>query len=214
MRRFATYAALVPVLVLLQLMFVDRLSLPGGGVPDVALLAVVALALTQGPATGMLVGFCTGLGLDLAPPGGHLVGQSALTFCAAGYVCGRLENWLKGSSARMLAAALAGAVTAEGLQGAVGILAGEPGATVAAVRQTLPLAVLCDILLTPVVLFIAALAGRWRVRQVARNPVLDTKPAMIAGATSTRSYSLAPAVRRPRLRWRRAGGASSAGGLP
>lgn len=213
MRRVATCAVLVPVLVLLQLMLVDRLSLPGGGVPDVALLAVIAVGLTQGPAAGMLVGFCTGLCLDLAPPGGHLAGQSALTFCAAGYTCGRLENWLKRSSPRLLAAALTGAIAAEGLQAAVGLLAGEPGASMPAVRHALPPAVLYDMLLTPVVLFAAVLAGRWRDRQ-AGSPVLGAKPAVVVPVTRGRPGGLAAARYRPRLRWRRAGRASSAGGLP
>jgi rod shape-determining protein MreD len=212
-RRIATCAVLVPALVLLQLMLVDRVPLPAGGLPDVALLAVIALGLTQGPATGMLVGFCTGLCLDLAPPGGHLAGQSALTFCAAGYLCGRLENWVKRPGPRLLAAALTGAVAAEGLQAAVGLLAGEPGASMPAVRHALLPAVLYDMLLTPVVLFAAVLVGRWRVRRAAGNPVLDAKPAVIAAGIRRRG-GLAAAQPRPRLRWRRAGRASSAGGLP
>lgn len=161
MRRVAACAALVLILVALQLMLVDRLRLPGGGVPDVALLVVVALGLTQGRAAGMLAGFFIGLGLDLAPPASHLIGQSALIFCLVGYGCGQLGRWLHRSAVGMLAAALIGAVTGETLQAVIGMIASDPRVTLPAVRHVLPAAVLCDVLLSPVVLFaVAVLSGR------------------------------------------------------
>ena len=76
--RHAVWCTLALATVLLQVMFVDRLSLPGGSVPDIALVLVVVLGLTRGPVTGMLTGFSAGLGLDLAPPGGYLIGGAWL----------------------------------------------------------------------------------------------------------------------------------------
>ena len=68
--------------VLCQLAVVNRAPLPGGAVPDLVLLVVVALAVNTGPLTGMVAGFAGGLALDVAPPGGHLAGQYA-RWCSA-----------------------------------------------------------------------------------------------------------------------------------
>ena len=148
------------VVVLLQVMVVDRLPLPGGSVPDVALVVVVALGLTRGPLMGTIIGFFTGLDLDLVPPGGHLIGESALIFCVTGYACGRLGIWLERSVPRLLAAALIGVGAGEILRAGAGLIASDPGVTLSAVRQVLPITVLYDILLCPIVLFLAALTSR------------------------------------------------------
>ena len=160
MRRAAICAVLALVVVLLQVMVVDRWPLPGGSVPDVALVVVVALGLTRGPLTGTIIGFFTGLDLDLVPPGGHLIGESALVFCLTGYACGRLGIWLERTVPRLLAAALIGVGAGEILRAGAGMIASDPGVTLSAVRQVLPITVLYDILLCPIVLFLAALTSR------------------------------------------------------
>jgi rod shape-determining protein MreD len=160
MRRVVLCAVLTLVAVLLQVMLVDRLPLPGGIVPDVVLVIIVAIGLTRGPMTGTITGFFAGLELDLVPPGGHLIGESALIFCLVGYACGRLSGWLGRSAPRLLAAAMIGVAAGEFLQAAAGMIAGDPGVTLTAVRQVLPVAVLYDVLICPVVLFLAALASR------------------------------------------------------
>src|SRR5258708_963883 len=176
-------AVLALVAVMLQVMLMDRLSLPGGSGPDIALVLVVVLGLTQGPATGMLTGFFAGLDLDLAPPASHLIGESALIFCLVGYGCGRLAGWLDRSALRLLAAALIGASMGETLRAAVGMIAGDRGVTLPAVRHVLPAAVLYDVLLCPVVLSLVALASRRsRVRQPRARPV---RPAKLAGMRTT-----------------------------
>lgn len=167
MRRALFCAVLAFLTVELQVMFVDGLPLPGASVPDAALLVVVALGLIQGPATGMLTGFFAGLGLDLAPPASHLVGESALVFCLVGYGCGLLGNWLDRSALRLLAAAMIGAGAGETLRAAIGVSLGDPRVTLPAVRHVLPAAVAYDVLLTPVVLGLTALASR---RPGARRP--------------------------------------------
>jgi rod shape-determining protein MreD len=178
MRRVVRCAVLTLVVVLLQVMLVDRLPLPGGIVPDVVLVVVVAIGLTHGPITGTITGFFAGLELDLVPPGGHLVGESALIFCLVGYACGRLGGWLERSAPRMLAAALIGVGAGEILQAAAGMIASDPGATLTAVRQVLPVAVLYDVLICPVALFLAVLVSRrpavrkltaWQFRRAPRT---------------------------------------------
>jgi rod shape-determining protein MreD len=161
MRRAAVNAVLVVLAVALQLTFVDRLPLPGGSVPDIALLIVVALGLMQGPAAGMLAGFFAGLGLDLTPPASHLLGESALVLCLVGYGCGRLSGWLNRSAPpRLLAAGVVGAVIGETLQTTIGMIVSDPGVTLPAVRHVLPVAVVYDVLLSPVVLALVSVASR------------------------------------------------------
>jgi rod shape-determining protein MreD len=160
MRRAVISALLALAVVLLQVTVVDRLPLPGGIVPDVALVTVVAIGLTHGPITGTIGGFLTGLDLDLVPPGGHLIGESALIFCMTGYACGRLGIWLERSVPRLLAAAVVGVGAGEILRAGVGLIASDPGVTLSAVRHVLPGTVLYDVLLCPIVLFLTALASR------------------------------------------------------
>jgi len=198
MRHVVTCMVLALVAVLLQVMVMDGVPLPGGSVPDIALVLVVALGLTQGPATGMLTGFFAGLDLDLVSPASHLIGESALIFCLVGYGCGRLADWLDRSALRLLAAALIGVAAGETLQAAVGMMVGDPGVTLPAVRHILPAAVLYDVLLCSVVLSIAALASR---RSVVRQPrARPVRPAELAGMRTTIGIAL------PRSRGRAGGG--------
>jgi rod shape-determining protein MreD len=203
MRRAVICAVLPLVVVLLQVMVVDRLPLPGGSVPDIGLIVVVALGLTQGPLTGTITGFLTGLDLDLVPPGGHLIGESALIFCLTGYACGGFGIWLERAAPRLLAAALIGVGAGEALQEAAGIIAGDPGVTLSAVRQVLPVTVLYDVLLCPMVLFLAALAirrsavrQRPAVRQLTARQARQLRAAQPAGMrTATGSVLPASSVR-------------------
>jgi rod shape-determining protein MreD len=206
-RRAAACVVLAFLAVLLQLMVVDRVRLPGGSVPDVALVAVIAIGLTRGPATGMLVGFCTGLDFDLAPPASHLIGESALIFCLVGYGCGRLGGWPGRSFPRLLTAAMIGAVIGETLQTAIGMIVGDPRVTLPAVRHVLPVVVLYDILLSAVVLSVAALAsGRLPVRRPARLPRLAARS---GGGGSAKHGGPRPGPRTSQVRLRL--GASSGG---
>jgi len=175
-------AVLALAVVLLQVMALDRLPLPGGSAPDVALVLVVALGLTQGPITGTITGFFTGFDLDLVPPGGHLIGESALIFCLTGYACGRLGIWLERSVPRLIAAALIGVGAGEIFQAGAGVIASDPGVTLSAVRQVLPVTVLYDVLLCPMVLFVAVLASRRpAVRSRRRTPNFRQLPRWPSG---------------------------------
>jgi rod shape-determining protein MreD len=155
MRR-AAFCALALATVLVQVVLVDGLPLPGGTGPDIALVLVVTAGVTQGPVTGMLTGFAAGLGLDLAPPGGYLIGASAFIFCLIGYGCGRLSFRLEHSVPGLLAVAAIGVGAGETAQAAAGLIAPGSGVTLAAVRSGLPTAVLYDVLLCAVLLSIAA----------------------------------------------------------
>ncbi|MDR2984914.1 MAG: hypothetical protein LBV34_08735 [Nocardiopsaceae bacterium] len=162
--RNALFCLLALVTVLLQVVFVDSLALRGGGVPDIALVLVVIVGLTQGPFTGMLTGFSAGLALDLAPPGGYLIGASALVFCLIGYGCGHLggragSRAYRASPIQLLVAVIAVAA-GEAAVAAAGLVARGSGVTPSAAWQGLPAAVLYDAVLCAGLLAVAALVSR------------------------------------------------------
>ena len=77
--------------------------------PDLMLLVVVALAVSEGAVTGAAVGLLAGLIADLTPPGTGLLGISALAYGLAGAVAGR---WQRRARYSRLAPAVAAAVAA------------------------------------------------------------------------------------------------------
>ncbi|WP_049577133.1 rod shape-determining protein MreD, partial [Nonomuraea sp. SBT364] len=83
-----TAVLVVPLALLLQVMLVNRLPLPAGGTPDLVLLAVVAVALLRGPAAGAVIGFVTGLVVDVVPPTAHVAGLSGFGLGLVGYLAG------------------------------------------------------------------------------------------------------------------------------
>jgi rod shape-determining protein MreD len=159
-RRILLSVVLVLIALALQLTVLDRLRLPGGAVPDLVLLVVVALALSNGPLAGMVTGFAAGLALDIAPPSTHLIGVYALVFCLVGYFCGRVAADLESTVLLPLAASAVGAAGGAALYAGLGILLGDPDVTGQAVRHMLPAAVLYDVLLSPFVLYAVALASK------------------------------------------------------
>jgi rod shape-determining protein MreD len=160
-RRTALLAVASLAAILIQLTVLNTLSLPGGAAPDLVLILVVAIALTGGPTEGMLTGFFAGLALDIAPPASHLVGQSALVFCLAGYAAGRLSGDL-GRASWLPLGALALCVTGgEALFAAAGMLFGDPGVSWPAVRQVLPVSAGYDLLVCPFVLYAVLAVRGW-----------------------------------------------------
>jgi rod shape-determining protein MreD len=83
----------------LQLSFVNLLPLPGGG-PDLVVLGLASLAFVQGELAGALLGFLSGLALDLVPPSDGPVGRWALVLCLVGYLAGRIGRWAASSCSR------------------------------------------------------------------------------------------------------------------
>lgn len=162
----AVWAALaaLAVALMVQLSVLNGLRLPGGGVPDLVLVLVAALAMAEGPVLGMVTGFATGLCLDLAPPGSAAVGQYALVFCLAGWAAGRLSPVAGHSgrqSAGLFATALLGAVVAaaEVLSAAVSLLVAPGAIALSQVREVLPSTIAYNLVLCPFVLYFVMLAG-------------------------------------------------------
>lgn len=82
---------LIVIAVVLQLSVAPAFAIRGI-TPDLALLVVVAVALTRGGQAGLVTGFAAGVLLDLAPPADHTAGRWALSLLIVGYVAGRVRE--------------------------------------------------------------------------------------------------------------------------
>ena len=183
-----------------QLSVLNGLRLPGGGVPDLVLVLVAALAMAEGPVVGMVTGFATGLCLDLAPPGSAAVGQYALVFCLAGWAAGRLSPVASHSgrqSSGLLATALLAFVVgaAEVVSAALSLLVAPDAITLSQLRVVLPSTVGYDVVLCPFVLSLVMLAGTLladpsagarRFRGVVRPAGLAPPAGALAGTARSR----------------------------
>ncbi|MDF5755260.1 rod shape-determining protein MreD [Spongiactinospora sp. TRM90649] len=151
---------LVGLALLVQVTLVNRVPLPGGEAPDLVLLVVVACAAQRGPVAGAVIGFGTGLAVDLLPPAHHVAGQCALVFCLIGFLVGRM---VERTAAAVVPAAILAAVAAPLLAAAVAALIGTPGITGTAMLSRLPGAVVCNLLAAPLVVWgVGRLFGRTR----------------------------------------------------
>ena len=182
MKRLIVVVAALATALIFQLTVVNGLPLPGGGVPDLVLLYVVAIGLVAGQEPGLIAGFCAGLVLDLAPPSTELVGQYALAFCLVGYVSGRFSFTLRNSAAAALAAAASAAVAGELLVGGLVVVLDTPEVTLSTVARLLPSAVLYDVILTPVILVAAV---RVAIAVGVSISSLDDSPALEPGGSAT-----------------------------
>lgn len=153
MRRIIAAVIALACALLVQLSIVNGLRLPGGGVPDLVLLGVMAIGMTGGPRAGLVAGFCAGLALDLAPPATELAGQYALVFCLVGYGCGRLRFTLFRSALAAVAAGALAVAAGEALATALTLVLDSPQVTLGAAAHVLAWSVLYDMAVGPVVLF-------------------------------------------------------------
>lgn len=171
MRRRLFAAIVIVVALVLQVIVINRLPLPGGVVPDIVLLAVVALALVHGPLPGLVTGFCAGLIADIVPPADHTIGQYAFVLCLVGYVAGLAQTEMDRSSIMPFIAMVVGAVGGCVLYAVLGGLLGDPRITWAMSRHVVPLTALYDVLLSPFVLYLVVRLGR-RFEPIDRDTVL------------------------------------------
>ncbi|MBN6057556.1 rod shape-determining protein MreD [Nonomuraea sp. RK-328] len=147
-----TALLVVPLAVLLQVILVNRVPLPGGGSPDLVLLAVTGVAMARGPATGAVIGFCAGLLVDVMPPAAHLMGLYAFTLAVIGYVAGR---GLGTPVTTVMLCVLLGPLLAAGLGG----LISDPRVNVDTFTDQVPLTIAYTFLLSPLVMWWAGRSG-------------------------------------------------------
>lgn len=89
MRRMLPGMGALVVALLLQVAIAPQLAI-GRAVPNLMLLMVVSIALTNGPSAGTAAGFAGGLAFDLI--GSAPVGPAALVMAVVGFVAGSLHE--------------------------------------------------------------------------------------------------------------------------
>jgi rod shape-determining protein MreD len=152
-----------------QLAVLSRLPLPGA-TPDLVLLAVVSLALANGPGFGLVCGFAVGLATDLVPPADHAVGRWALVLTLVGYFAGLAQGETRRSAFVPLFVVALSAAASVLLYAGLGALIDDPHVTWAAVSEILPTAVLyCVVLSAFVVPAVLRLADRFEPDPMVRR---------------------------------------------
>ncbi len=193
MRKAWLAGCLLAVAVVVQLTVLNGLRLPGGGVPDLVLVAVAALALTQGPLYGMVAGFTAGLCIDIAPPASQLIGQYALVFCLAGWMAGRASRIAARSAVSTVLVLSLVVAAGEVVTAALGLVLEPTQVTLAQVRQVLPSAIVYDVLVGPFVLAAVLMLSSVLDRAQVRQPQAGSLVAPSAAA------SRASRARQPRI---------------
>jgi rod shape-determining protein MreD len=123
-----------------------------GIVPNLSLLVVVGAALTRGPQFAMALGFTAGVLLDLAPPADHTAGRWALALVLVGYVAGRVRQDVRPSATAVVCTVAATSFLGTSAFALSGLLLGDLDTGVPGLLPVIGVAVLWDVLLTPLVL--------------------------------------------------------------
>ena len=123
-----------------------------GVVPNLALLVVVAAALVRGPEFAAVLGFLSGLAIDLAPPADHVAGRWALALVVVGYLAGRVRHDASTSAIAAVVAVAASSFVGTSVFALSGMVLQDPAVPVAEALGVVPVAVVYDVLLTPFVL--------------------------------------------------------------
>lgn len=160
--RIVVAGLLVVLAVNLQIGFFPHLAIDGV-VPDVALLVVVGAGLVRGPEYAAALGLAAGLALDLAPPADHTAGRWALALVVAGYLSGMVRRGAYRSGLAAVVTVAASAFIATSVFAFSGLALGDPGVSVERALSVLPIAILYDVLLTPLV--VPAVA--WLLQRIA-----------------------------------------------
>ena len=149
--RVAVAAALVVVALILQIAVFPHLAWEGI-VPNVCLLIVVAAALVRGPAFAATLGFFAGLMLDLAPPADHVAGRWALALVVVGYVAGLMRQDTRSSATTVVATVATCSLVGTSVYALSGLVLGDAVAGSGELIRVILVALLWDVLLTPLVL--------------------------------------------------------------
>jgi rod shape-determining protein MreD len=123
-----------------------------GIVPNFCLLVVVAAALVRGPSFAATLGFFAGLLLDLAPPADHVAGRWALALVVVGYVAGLMRQDTRLSVPTVVATVAASSFIGTSVYALTGVVLGDNVAGPGELVRVIVVALLWDVLLTPVVL--------------------------------------------------------------
>lgn len=155
-RRFIT-AVFMVLAIALQSAVMTRWNLPGA-VPDLLLVMVAAFAMRQLPVHGAILGFLSGLLLDIAPPSDGLIGLSAFSLTIVGYAAATFRtDFNRSVFGPVLYCGAAGAVVVM-LHALLGGLLGDPTISIARTPWlALTSAIYCTLLATIVIPVVRAL---------------------------------------------------------
>lgn len=123
-----------------------------GVVPNLCLLVVVGSALMRGTQFAMLLGFGAGVLLDLAPPADHLAGRWALALVVVGYVAGRMRPDVRPTASAVVATVAACSFVGTSVFAISGLVLRDTSAGIGELLGVIGIAVVWDVLLTPLVL--------------------------------------------------------------
>jgi len=149
--RVAVAAGLVVVALILQVAIFPHLAWEGI-VPNFCLLVVVAAALVRGPSFAATLGFFAGLLLDLAPPADHVAGRWALALVVVGYVAGMMRQDTRPSASTVVATVAVSSFVGTSVYALTGVVLGDGAAGSGDLFRVIVVALLWDVLLTPLVL--------------------------------------------------------------
>lgn len=128
-----------------------------GVTPDIMLLVAVAGGLSGGPGTGALVGFASGMAIDLflQTP----LGLSALVFSLVGYSVGTIHNALLKAAWWIPVVTAFGATAAgEALYGLAGTVVGDRQVLLSELALIVPIVALVNAALAPFVIRVVSWA--------------------------------------------------------
>ena len=157
--RGAAVVLLVLAALTLQVGLFPQLSI-SGVVPNLALLVVIGAAIVRGPQYAAVLGFVTGLVVDLAPPADHVAGRWALAFVVAAYLAGLVRRDASESAMAAVATVAGCSFIATSLFALSGLVLGDSGVTAARVFSVVPLSVLYDVIVAPVMMPLVLLVFR------------------------------------------------------
>ncbi len=149
--RVLAAAAAVLLAALLQVSVLSQVSWQGV-VPNLVLLVVVAAGLVRGASFAMVLGLAAGLLLDLSPPADHVAGRWALALVLVGLVAGQVNREARGSAGAVVATVAVCSLLGTTVFALSGTLLGDPITSVGSALGVVGLALLLDVLLTPLVL--------------------------------------------------------------
>lgn len=149
--RTAVTAGAVLVAIVLQAALFPHVAWRGV-VPNLVLLVVVAGALTRGAQFGVVLGFCAGLALDLAPPAEHLAGRWALALMAVGYVAGMVRREARPTLPTVVVTAAVCSFVGTSVFAILGLVLSDPAVPVSQLLTAVGIGVIWDVLVTPLVL--------------------------------------------------------------
>lgn len=123
-----------------------------GVVPNLVLLVVVAAALTCRPQYALLLGFTAGVLSDLVGPADHYAGRWALALVVVAWVASRVRQDSRPGTLAVLGTVAACSFIGTSVFALTGLLLRDPVVAVGEMLTVIGVAVLWDLLLTPLVL--------------------------------------------------------------